>query len=156
MRVTIIGVGSMGRGIGTRLVVGGNDVELIDNDPEDARVLAEELAGQGGSSATPLKDGPPGGEVIAFALPYRAAAGVVAEYGGQLAGRVVVDISNPVDFTTMDDLLTPPESSAAEELAALLTWGLRRARQLEYLGFLHISLQDRLHTDFRSAVKFLW
>ncbi len=33
---------------------------------------------------------------------------------------------------------------------------LRRARELEHLGFLHISLQGRLGTEFRSAVKFLW
>ena len=31
----------------------------------------------------------------------------------------------------------------------------RRARQLEQLGFLHISLQDRLDR-VRSAVKFIW
>jgi hypothetical protein len=30
------------------------------------------------------------------------------------------------------------------------------ARQLEHLGFLHISLQGRLGTGFRSAVKFIW
>ena len=33
MRITIIGAGNMGRGIGTRAVAGGNEVEIIDRNP---------------------------------------------------------------------------------------------------------------------------
>ncbi len=43
MRITIIGAGNIGRGIGTRAVAGGNEVELVDRNPEDARALADEL-----------------------------------------------------------------------------------------------------------------
>lgn len=39
MKVTIIGAGLMGPGIGTRLAAGGNDVKLIDTDPEQAQTL---------------------------------------------------------------------------------------------------------------------
>jgi NADPH-dependent F420 reductase len=211
MIVTIIGAGMMGRGIGTRLLAGGTDVELIDKDPASAGKLAQELAGQAKASATVGKTGRLGGEIIVLALPYGAAADVVAEYGEQLAGKIVIEISNPVDFSTME-LLTPVDSSAAEEVAklvpretpvvkafnttfaqtlvdgqvasqqlevliagdddaakdkvaALVEAGglkpidvgmLRRARQLEHLGLLHMSLQERLGTEFRSAVKFIW
>jgi predicted dinucleotide-binding enzyme len=58
-----------------------------------------------------------------LALPYGALAGASAEHGEQLAGKVVVDISNPVDFSTMDGLVTPPGSSAAEEVAKLVPDG---------------------------------
>jgi 8-hydroxy-5-deazaflavin:NADPH oxidoreductase len=34
MKVTIVGAGNMGRGIGTRAVTGGHDVEIADRDPE--------------------------------------------------------------------------------------------------------------------------
>jgi len=213
MRVTIIGAGKMGKGIGTRVVVGGNDVELIDSDPEAAQSLAEELARAGsGSAARGESGGRLGGEVVVLAIPYGVVADTVAQYSAQLPGRVVVDITNPVDFAAFEGLVTPPESSAAEEIAKLVpdgtpvvkafntTFGrtlvpgevagqkldvliagddqaakqkiatlveagglrpidvgpLRRARQLEQLGFLHISLQDRLGTGFGSAVKFLW
>jgi NADPH-dependent F420 reductase len=211
MTVTIIGAGMMGRGIGTRLLAGGTDVELIDKDPASAGRLAQELADQGKANATVGEAGRLGGEIIVLALPYGAAADVVAEYGEQLAGKIVIDISNPVDFSTME-LLTPVDSSAAEEVAKLVPHGtpvvkafnttfaptlvdgqvagqqlevliagddatakgkvaalveagglqpidvgtLRRARQLEHLGFLHISLQERLGSEFRSAVKFIW
>ncbi len=212
MLVTIIGAGLMGRGIGIRMVSGGNDVEIHDKDDEKARALAQDLVALGGGRAAGAEAGYLRGEVVVLALPYAALAGVVGDYREQLAGKVVIEISNPVDFSTMEGVVTPPGSSAAEEVAKLLpdgaqlvkafntTFGntlvsgavagqhldvllagddlaakemiadlvragglrpidvgpLRRARQLEQLGFLHISLQGPLDTEFTSAVKFLW
>lgn len=43
MVVTTIRVGSMGRGIGSRLVAGGHRVTFIDLDPDNARELADSL-----------------------------------------------------------------------------------------------------------------
>ena len=45
MRVTIVGAGNMGRGIGTRAVAGGHQVEIVDHDPAEAGRLAGELGG---------------------------------------------------------------------------------------------------------------
>jgi len=212
MKVTIIGAGLMGRGIGTRLVAGNHDVELIDEAPGQAETLAEELSGNGGGSAVALEPGAPiSGDVVVLAVLYPAIPDVIRQYGDQLAGRIVVDIANPVDFATMDRMVTAPDSSSAEETSNLVPEGtavvkafnttfgyvlvpgevagqpldvliagdddeakervaelvrsgglrpidvgpLRRARQLEQLGFLHISIQERLGTGFRSAVKLL-
>ena len=55
MKVTIVGAGNMGRGIGTRAVAGGHEVEIVDRDPAEAGKLAEEL----GDSATALEPGAP-------------------------------------------------------------------------------------------------
>lgn len=213
MKITIIGGGLMGRGIGTRMVAGGNDVEVIDHDAEQASALVRELSAHGGGSATIVDPGGPiGGEVVVLAIYYGGIAPAIEEYRDHLAGRIVIDIANPVDFETFEGVATPPESSSAEETAKLVPAGvpvvkafnttfgntlvpgevagtqldvliaaddedakrtvmelveagglrpidvgpLRRARQLEQLGFLHISLQDRLGTGFGSAVKFIW
>ena len=43
MKVTIVGAGNMGRGIGSRVVAGGSEVELVDRNPEDSRTLAGQL-----------------------------------------------------------------------------------------------------------------
>jgi len=60
------------------------------------------------------------GEIVVLAVPYPALADVLATRGGQLAGKVVVDITNPLNFETFDSLTVPADSSAAAEIAASL------------------------------------
>jgi predicted dinucleotide-binding enzyme len=119
MKVTIIGAGNMGRGIGTRTVAGGHEVEIIDNDPADAQSLAGDL----GDFATAVDKSSIGGEIVVLAVYYPSIAPAVEEYGDQLAGKVVVDIANPIDFETMDGLVIPPDTSSAEETAKLVPSG---------------------------------
>jgi 8-hydroxy-5-deazaflavin:NADPH oxidoreductase len=116
MKVTIIGAGNMGRGIGTRLAAGGHDVQIIDRDPEDARALAQELGGsaKGSSPEEPIE-----GDVVIFAIYYPQEE-ALSKYADQLKGKVVVDISVPVNTETWDELATPPGTSSAEEMAARL------------------------------------
>jgi predicted dinucleotide-binding enzyme len=49
-------------------------------------------------------------------VPYASAAQVVSQYGDALAGKVIIDISNPFD-PTHTGLATPDGSSAAQEIA---------------------------------------
>jgi NADPH-dependent F420 reductase len=120
MRVTIIGAGNMGRGIGTRAVAGGHEVEIVDRDPAEAQRLAEEL----GESATALQPSEEfGGEVVVFAVYYPGIKDAVAQYAERLAGKVVVDITNPVDTETWDRLATPAGTSSAKEVAQLVPEG---------------------------------
>jgi NADPH-dependent F420 reductase len=122
VKVTIVGAGKMGRAIGTRAVAGGHEVEIVDRDPEEARKLAEEL----GDSATGLEpDAPFGGDVVVLAVYYPGIKEAAQQYGDRLAGKVVVDISNPVDTETWDRLATEPGSSSAEEVAQLVPEGTK-------------------------------
>ncbi len=120
MKVTIVGAGNMGRAIGTRAITGGHEVEIVDHDPSDAGALAQELGG----SASALDPGKPfGGEVVVFAVYYPAIKDAVGQYADEIAGKVVVDITNPVDTETWDRLATVPGSSSAEEVAELVPDG---------------------------------
>lgn len=116
MKVTIIGAGNMGRGIGTRAVAGGHDVQIVDRNPEEAKALAQEL---GGSAKGSGPDDPIEGDVVVFAIYYPQEE-ALSQYADQLEGKVVVDISNPVNTETWDELATPPGTSSAEEMAARL------------------------------------
>jgi predicted dinucleotide-binding enzyme len=120
MKVTIIGAGNMGRGIGTRVLAGGHALQILDHDPDEAKKLADEL----GEGATAVADGDViDGDVVVLALYYPGIKDAARQYADQLAGRVVVDVSNPVDTETWDRLATPPGTSAAEELAVLVPDG---------------------------------
>jgi predicted dinucleotide-binding enzyme len=57
---------------------------------------------------------------VVLAVPYPSLATVLDERGSQLAGKVVVDLTNPIDFATFDGLAVPADSSAAAEIAAAL------------------------------------
>jgi 8-hydroxy-5-deazaflavin:NADPH oxidoreductase len=120
VKVTIIGAGNMGRGIGKRAVAGGNEVEIVDRNPEDARSLADEL----GDLATAVEPhGELGGELVVLAVYYGSIAEAVEQYRDRLQGKVVVEISVPLDWESMDGFVIPPDTSAAEETLRLLPGG---------------------------------
>jgi hypothetical protein len=58
------------------------------------------------------------GDVVVLAVPYAAVTDVIAAAG--LAGKVVVDITNPVNFETFDGLTVAADGSATAEIAAAL------------------------------------
>jgi len=120
MKVTIVGAGNMGRAIGTRAVAGGHEVEIVDRDPTEAGALAAEL---GGSTSAVDPGATFSGEVVVFAVYYPGIKDAVQQYAEEIAGKVVVDITNPVDTNTWDRLATVPGSSSAEEVAALVPDG---------------------------------
>jgi predicted dinucleotide-binding enzyme len=97
-RFTIFGTGNMGGAIGSILTDGGSTVTHI------------------GHEQTATIDG----DVVILAVPYHATSDIIATYGDHLAGKVVVDISNPLNFETFDSLVVPIGSSAAAEIAAKL------------------------------------
>ena len=57
---------------------------------------------------------------MVLALYYDVAKSVIEQYGNTLDRKVVVDISNPVDTATFSGLVVPADSSAAQEIAALV------------------------------------
>lgn len=73
--VTIIGTGNMGSAIAGVLEKGGSTVQSLDHDSLAAATIE--------------------GEIVVLAVPYPALADIAAKVGDQLAGKTVVDITNP-------------------------------------------------------------
>jgi NADPH-dependent F420 reductase len=208
MNVTIIGTGNMARGIGTRLIAGGHGVTVLGKATEAAEAVVGDIDGEGRAEAGRSGD-PIAGDVVVLAVYYPDAREAVEQYGDALAGKIVIDITNPVN-ESFDGLVTPPDGSAAQELArsapgarvvkafnttfaGTLSRGrvadqpldvfiagddedakatvarlaedgglnpidagpLKRARELEAMGLLHMTLQGSLGTGFSTAVKIL-
>jgi len=206
MELTIIGTGNMARALATRALAGGHSVTVVGKDEQHAQEAASAVEG---SISTAVTGDPIGGDLVVLAVYYPDARDAVEQYADQLAGKPVVDITNPVN-ETFDGLVVPPDGSATQELAALApearfvkafnttfartlepgevsghaidvliagddepakdavatfardgglnpidTGPLRRARELEAAGLLHMTLQDKLGTGFGSALKFI-
>ncbi|UMG92555.1 NADPH-dependent F420 reductase [Nocardioides sp. TF02-7] len=97
--LSILGTGAMGQAIAAIAAKGGHSVQQLGSGDVDTPVT---------------------GDIVVLAVPYPAVADVVAQRGDQLAGRVVVDITNPLDFETFDSLVVPADGSAAAEIARAL------------------------------------
>ena len=63
---------------------------------------------------------PATGNIVILAVRYPAVAGILSERGNQLSGKIVVDITNPINFETFDSLTVPADGSATEEIAEAL------------------------------------
>ena len=111
--ITIIGTGNMARAIGTLAVTGGNTVEVMGRNQTKAGELAKTL---GGGVTTGTWGAVPAGDIVVTALPYDRVVPVVAEYADALAGKVIIDISNPFN-ATFDGLAYGDETSVAQEAA---------------------------------------
>jgi len=208
MDVTIIGTGNMARGVGRRVLEGGHRLTVVGKDEQRAQGVADDLR-EAGEVATAVAGDPIEGDVVVLAVYYPDAREAVEQYRDQLAGKTVVDITNPVN-ETYDALVVPADGSATQELAQLapdahfvkafnttfantLTSGevagqpldvllagdderakdavatlasdgglnpidagpQARARELEALGLLHMSVQGQLGTGYASTVKIL-
>jgi 8-hydroxy-5-deazaflavin:NADPH oxidoreductase len=97
--LSILGTGNMGQAIAAVAAKGGHTVQLLGADDIDTQAT---------------------GEIVVLAVPYPAIADVIAQRGESLAGKIVVDITNPLNFETFDSLVVPADSSAAAEIAAAL------------------------------------
>jgi predicted dinucleotide-binding enzyme len=97
--VTIFGDGSMGTAIASVLAAGGTTVDHITTSAEEPKVT---------------------GDLVVLAVPYPAVAEIVEKFADQLAGKTVVDITNPINFSTFDSLTVPADGSSAAELAKAL------------------------------------
>lgn len=113
--VTVIGTGNMGTQIAGLAVKGGAQVQVLDRHMEKAEALAASVGATPGRVGDALT-----GDLVVLAVPYPAVAELIGTYGEQLAGRTVVDITNPLDFATFDSLVVPAGSSATEQIAAQL------------------------------------
>src|SRR5690348_5035886 len=97
--VSIIGTGNMGSALAGLVTKGGNTVETFNTSDTDKPVT---------------------GEIVILAVYYAAVRDVLAQRAEQLAGKVLVDITNPVNVETFDGLVVPADGSAAAEIAAAL------------------------------------
>lgn len=112
MNIAIFGTGSMATGLANLFAKAGHKVSLSSRDAAKAAASAAELGN--GVAAASYGDAAAAAQTIVLAVPYDAAPGVLAA-AGDLAGKVVVDITNPMtaDFSALSIGHT---TSAAEEI----------------------------------------
>ena len=112
--ISIIGAGNMATAIGTRAAKHGHTVEIISRNTAKAQALADQI----GNGATVGTYGArPAGDIVILAVLYAGAVDVVAHYGEALAGKILVDITNPFNADGTG-LVTTAGNSVSQQIAA--------------------------------------
>jgi 8-hydroxy-5-deazaflavin:NADPH oxidoreductase len=111
--ISIIGSGGMAAAIGGLAAKAGHAVEVMSRDAAKARALAEQI---GSGATTGALGAAPAGDIVVLAVPYAAVLDVVKRYGEKLAGKILVDITNPV-APDLKSFVTPGDSFGAQEIA---------------------------------------
>jgi len=111
--ISIIGTGNMAATIGTLAIKGGNTVEVIGRDAAKSAALAKSL---GGGATAGTFGAAPAGDIVILAVLFDSAVPVVREFGDALAGKIIVDITNPFNATGTG-LAVPHDTSIAQMVA---------------------------------------
>lgn len=138
--ISIIGSGKMGAAI----------AEVADR--AGARVQILKRSATSPSAARPgFEYGVTGdeliGDLVVLAVPSVAYPSILEHYRDQLSEKVIIDISNPIDFSTYDELSSPADSSTAAELAKQLPEGTAVVKAF------NVNLGDTLTTGTNGTTR---
>jgi 8-hydroxy-5-deazaflavin:NADPH oxidoreductase len=203
MKITLIGSGNMGSALATQIAKAGHALVITGRNADKAKELAR-------TTGAVFKDHPAaeGADVVVVATAYPDAVAALGS-AGDLKGKVIVDITNPLtaDYTgltighstsaaeeiqkafpgakvvkafnttfagplgegrvagyPLDVLIASDDAAAKQTLSRIVADGgmrpidagpLKRAHEIEALGYLHMALQKPLDTNYASAVKIL-
>lgn len=112
MNITLIGTGNMGSAFATQLSKAGHQVRITGRDLAKAQAVAAQHANV---EAYPAPEALGDSEVVILATAYSDAVGALRSLG-DLSGKVVIDITNPLSADYMS-LTIGHSTSAAEEIA---------------------------------------
>jgi predicted dinucleotide-binding enzyme len=150
--VAIIGTGNIGGRLAANFAAGGQDFLLAGRDQEAAGKLAADLDGH--AEVVSIGEAVERADVLVFALWLDAFEQLIAQYGERLAGKVIVDPSNPIgpDGAGGYRKVIGEQESSGQILAGLLPPGARLVKAFGTLSAPTLSAAARREPE--RAVQF--
>ncbi|HXL90176.1 MAG TPA: NAD(P)-binding domain-containing protein [Streptosporangiaceae bacterium] len=123
--VAIIGTGNIGGRLAADFAAGGLDFLLAGRDQDAARKLASDLNGH--AEVVSVDEAVERADVLVLAVWFDVFKELIAQYGERLAGKVIVDPTNPVtpDDNGVFQKIIGEQESSGQILAGLLPAGAR-------------------------------
>jgi len=134
MNTAIIGLGNIGSQLAKNLTAGGENVIVADRTLAKAEKLATELGGK--ARPMPVADAISKSDVVVLAIYFDAIKDLLTTHRGSLAGKVIVDPSNPIapDGKGGFKKTIPADESSGQLIAALLPEGAELVKAFGTLG----------------------
>jgi predicted dinucleotide-binding enzyme len=141
--VAIIGPGNIGGRIAADFAAGGLDFLLAGRDLEAARKVAADLDGH--AEAVSIDEAVDRADVLLIAVWFDVFEQLIAQYGDRLAGKVIVDPTNPVapDGNGGFKKIIGEQESSGQLLAGLLPPGARLVKAFGTLSADTLSASAR-------------
>lgn len=118
MKIAILGAGAVGTTLAARWLDAGHEVTLAVREPSGPKASAAAAATGGRAPALSVADACAGADVVLLATRHEDAAAALAA-AGELAGKVVLDATNPL-LPALAGLSVGHTISAAERIQRLL------------------------------------
>jgi len=150
MRIAIVGgTGNEGRGMSMRWTRAGHEVFIGSRDGERARAVAAEINAelqraapsptsapivQGGENATAVR----ASELVVVSIPYAAHASTLQALKAELAGRVLIDITVPLQPPKVTAVHLPAGQAAALEAQQILGEATPVVAALHHVSAVHL------------------
>jgi 8-hydroxy-5-deazaflavin:NADPH oxidoreductase len=141
--VAIIGIGNIGTRLAANFAAGGQDFLLAGRDQDAARELTSDLDGH--AEVVSVDEAVERADVLVLAVWLDAFKQLIAQYGEQLVGKVIIDPTNPVgpdDAGSYRKIIGEQESSG-QILAGLLPAGARLVKAFGTLSAGSLSAAAR-------------
>jgi len=150
--VAIFGTGNIGSRLAANFAAGGQDFLLAGRDQDAAGKLAADLNGH--AQVVSIGEAVERGDVLVFAVWLDAFEQLIAQYGERLAGKVIVDPSNPIgpDGAGGYRKVIGEQESSGQILAGLLPSGARLVKAFGTLSAPTLSAAARREPE--RAVQF--
>lgn len=140
MEITIVGAGNVGKTLGRALEAQGHSIVYATRDPAKARVRNAKTVAQALSGA----------EVVILATPWLATESLVCEFADELAGKIVIDATNPIN-PSLTRLAVGFDTSGAE----LLQSQARRAKFYKAFNSTGVAVMAKPRFPEGKAVMFV-
>lgn len=151
MRIGVVGgTGKEGRGMALRWARAGHEVFIGSRDAERASATATELSAEVGR---PLQGGDNGSavrasELVVLSVPYAAHATTLQALKAELVGRVLIDITVPLQAPKVTSVHLPPGQSAALEAQQILGPETPVVAALHHVSAVHLrDLEHAIDCD---------
>ncbi len=134
MKTAIIGMGNIGSSLAANLAAGGQQIIISDHSLQKAESVAVRLGAN--ATARSLHAAFEEADVVILAIPFEAIKDLVSSRKEALAGKIIVDPSNPIapDGKGSFTKTIPDNQSSGQIIAGLLPEGAELVKAFGTLG----------------------
>ncbi len=146
MKIAVLGgTGKEGSGLALRWAHAGHEVVIGSRDAEKAQRVAEELnlaLGESKIAGADNTTAAQGAEIVVLAVPYSAHKDTLASVKDALQGKILIDVTVPMNSNDFLRVSVPAGGSASKEAQALVGDGVKVVTAFQNISSTHLKKLD--------------